>query len=115
MIFLVLIFVAQITLAAGLKMNLAGPSESEVYAKIAELRTSLKAIHPTNSVVMSACEEKSGAVFSDFSTTELSAKSFVYCISITTQMKNSEAAVSDLVAGSAFTGIIIHINNMNLF
>ncbi len=111
------LLVSQSGMAAGLNMNAHGPTESEVYLKIAELRTSLKQIHPTNSVSMSACEEKSGAVFHSFPAAELSAKSFVYCIVISTQLRAVSHAVDQLVA-HATTGsshIVIHVEHQNTF
>lgn len=113
-IFLAVVLVSKVTLGAGLTMNPHGPTESEVYLKIAELRTPLKQIHPTNSVVMSACEEKSGAVFSTFPAAELSAKSFVYCIVITTQLSAVAESVDHLIAQSRGP-ILIHSEHHHTF
>ena len=109
------IFLSQTTWAAGLNMNPQGPSETEVRAKTSELRASLKAIHPTNEVAISACEEKTGAIFSEIPANELPATSFVYCIVITTQTYNSRNVIDVLLSRAEAGNIIIHSNHVDLY
>ncbi|MBC7420395.1 MAG: hypothetical protein H7328_06660 [Bdellovibrio sp.] len=112
---ILVVLTVQFTWAGGFNINPAGPSEAEVYAKISELRPIIKRVSPVNTIVMSACETESGKDFSTYTQAELAKKSFVYCVAITSTLKEGEEDMVELISRfSVGTGILVKVSRSDI-